>query len=129
MGLSLAKCFIIVSAIAGALAVAMGAFAAHGLKSRLDPTSLATLRTAVDYQFYHALALLGVALLMLHWPTNGQLSLAGSLLILGVLLFCGSLYGLALLQWRWLGPVTPFGGLCFIAAWVSIAVAVIRQPG
>lgn len=129
MGLSPAKWFIVLSAIAGAVAVAMGAFAAHGLKSRLDPTSLETLRTAVNYQFHHALALMGVACLMLHWPGNSQLTLAGGLLALGMLLFCGSLYGLALLQWHWLGPVTPFGGLCLIAAWVSIAVAVIRQPG
>lgn len=119
----------VISAIAGALAVVIGAFAAHGLKGRLDPTVLATLRTAVDYQFYHALALMGVALLMLHWPANNPLVLAGVLLVLGIFLFCGSLYGLALLQWQWLGPVTPFGGLCLIAAWASIAVAVIRQPG
>lgn len=128
MGLILSKWFILLSAVAAGMAVVMGAFAAHGLKDKLDSALLNTLKIAVDYQFYHALALMGVALLMLHWPANSQLVAAGILLLLGLVMFCGSLYGLVFLQWRWLGPVTPLGGLCFIAGWVCIIAAVIRQP-
>lgn len=122
------KLFLVLAAITGGTAVMMGAFAAHALKARLEPALLATLKTGVDYQFYHALGLMGVALLLRHWPGNGLLIAAGSLLVLGILLFCGSLYGLALLQWRWLGPITPLGGLCFVSAWACILAAALRLP-
>lgn len=108
------------------VAVAFGAFGAHALKSRLDPELLAAWQTGVQYHALHALGLLGVGLLMLHWPERGDLALAGWLLIAGIVLFSGSLYALALTGVRTLGAITPFGGIAFLAAWLVLAVAVAR---
>ena len=124
----MAKSFLILSSLAGGLAVILGAFAAHGLKARLEPALLAAFRTGVEYQFYHALALLGVAILLQQWQGGTLLVAAGIFFTLGILLFSGSLYGLALLQWKWLGPITPLGGVCFIVAWACLLAAAAKQP-
>lgn len=115
---------------AAGLAVILGAFGAHALKARLTPDQLQTFETGVRYQMYHALALFVCA-----WLIDRGLpgaSAAGGLFLAGILLFSGSLYLLAtreltgLNSWRWLGPVTPLGGLCFIAGWITLAVSALR---
>lgn len=108
-----------------ALAVAAGAFGAHGLRTRLEPDLLETFETAARYQFYHALGtiLTGIAAeqLAAPWPR-----LAGWLFVAGIVLFSGSLYLLSLTGVRWLGAVTPFGGAAFLAGWICFAVAALR---
>jgi uncharacterized membrane protein YgdD (TMEM256/DUF423 family) len=121
------RSFLILSSLAGGLAVVLGAFAAHGLKTRLEPALLMAFKTGVEYQFYHALTLLGVAILLQQWQGGVLLTTAGIFFTLGILLFSGSLYGLALLQWKWLGPVTPLGGLCFVVAWACLLVAAAQR--
>ncbi len=106
----------------------LGAFGAHGLKSRLGAAGLDTWQTAVSYHLIHALALLGVALWMRVGGsgTSGALSLAGWCFVAGVLMFSGSLYLLALGGPRLLGPVTPLGGVAFIAGWLALAWAAVQ---
>ena len=101
-------------AILAALAVAGGAFGAHGLRARLTPADLATFETAVRYHLIHALALFAVAWVMDRWP-GGMASTAAVLMVVGILVFSGSLYFLVLTGPRWLGAVTPIGGVCLIA--------------
>ena len=120
--------FITIAAIIAGVSVALGAFAAHGLQTVLSAPNLEVFKTAVQYQFLHALALfgLGVFLLVLLQLNSASvpsaLMVAGIAWIAGILLFSGSLYGLSLFQWRWFGPITPLGGLCFMIGWVSLAV-------
>ena len=114
---SAARSCLIFAAVAGALAVALGAFGAHALQARVEPARLVVWRTAVDYHFYHSLALLAVGILLAHWPHSSALRWSGALFSVGIGLFSGSLYLLVLTDTRWLGAVTPLGGLTFIAAW------------
>ena len=107
-------------------AVALGAFGAHALKSRLSAEMLAVWHTGVEYHVYHALALLAVGLLAAQLPESALLKWSGWLMLAGIVLFCGSLYALALSGERWLGPITPVGGIAFLAAWVLFVVAVLR---
>jgi uncharacterized membrane protein YgdD (TMEM256/DUF423 family) len=104
------------------LGVGAGAFGAHGLRARLSQDMLAVWETAARYQLYHALALLAVALAAARWPAAGW-STAGWLFTAGIVIFSGSLYLLALTGVRWLGAVTPIGGLCFLAGWAALAWA------
>jgi uncharacterized membrane protein YgdD (TMEM256/DUF423 family) len=120
------KLFLIVAASSGALAVVLGAFGAHALKARLDQSALAVWQTAVQYHFFHTLALLVLVVLMQHGPKSTSLILSAAFFSLGLLLFSGSLYGLALGGPRWLGPVTPLGGTLFIAGWISLLIYGIR---
>lgn len=126
------KLVIIFAAINGSLAIILGAFGAHGLKNKLSVSLLQTYQTGVDYQMYHALALLGLGVFMLqqkHTVTPSGfnlLSLSALLMGVGIVLFCGSLYGLSLGGPRFLGPITPLGGLCFLLAWLSIAAYGIK---
>lgn len=102
--------------------VGLGAFAAHGLKAVLDAPALATFETGVRYQMYHALALLAAAWAQPVWP--GRLVVAsGWLFIAGILVFSGTLYVIVLAQARWLGAVTPLGGLALLAGWLCLALA------
>ncbi|MGQ7960557.1 DUF423 domain-containing protein [Pseudomonas sp. SP16.1] len=118
----MARLWLLLSAFAGFTGVALGAFAAHGLKARLSPEHLAVFQTGSHYQLIHALALLGVGLLALHAP--GRLvNLAGGAFALGILLFSGSLYLLALSGVGKLGIVTPFGGVAFLAGWLCLGLA------
>lgn len=107
-------------AIAALLAVALGAFGAHALRDRLTPDLLAVFETGVRYHFYHALALLAAAYAASRWP-DGAVAVAGWLFIAGILLFSGSLYLLAVTGTRWLGAITPLGGVAFIAGWAALA--------
>lgn len=123
----MAKTFLIIAAFNGLLAVAIGAFGAHALKTRLAPDLLAIYHTAVQYHFYHLLALSLVGLLLLQWPSSRYLQFSGWLFIAGICLFAGSLYILALTGLRWLGAITPLGGLAFIAAWLSMAIGLYHS--
>ncbi|HXX85887.1 MAG TPA: DUF423 domain-containing protein [Casimicrobiaceae bacterium] len=122
-----ARLCVIVSAVALAAAVALGAFGAHALKVRLAPESFAVYQTAVQYHFWHALGLLAVGILMTQWATAQGLAWAAWLLIAGLILFSGSLYLLAVTGARWLGALTPIGGGAFIAAWLVLAWAALRR--
>ena len=104
------------------LAVAAGAFGAHALRDRLSPEMLAVWETAARYQMYHALALLVVAFAAARRPASGW-SAAGWLFSVGIVVFSGSLYLLAFTGTRWLGAITPLGGLCFLAGWIALALA------
>ena len=108
------------AAAAGGLAVVLGAFGAHGLRGRIEERLFETFQTAVEYQMYHCLALMMVAILMRERGRSLALDIASYAFILGVLLFSGSLYGLVLTNMEWLGPVTPVGGLCFIVGWSAL---------
>jgi uncharacterized membrane protein YgdD (TMEM256/DUF423 family) len=110
-----------------ALAVLLGAFGAHGLKAKLTPEMLAVYQTGVQYHMWHALGLGLVGVTALHWPQLNALSWAGGLMIVGIVLFSGSLYALALTSIKMLGVITPFGGLAFIAAWIVFAVSVWKS--
>ncbi|WP_416140958.1 DUF423 domain-containing protein [Marinimicrobium sp. C6131] len=122
----MAAVFLVLAALFGLLSVMLGAFAAHGLKARLTAPALSAFETGVQYQMYHALALLAVVALLRWFGPTLSLLTAGWAFVLGVLLFSGSLYGLALGGPRWLGPVTPLGGLCFMAGWVLLLAVGIR---
>jgi len=114
------RLFFGVGCASAAVAVALGAFGAHGLRSRLVPDMLTTFEIGVRYQMYHALALLAVALAHSRWPTPA-IALAGWLFIAGTLIFSGTLYVLAVSGQRWLGAITPLGGAALIAGWLALA--------
>ena len=118
------RIFFAIGCVSALLAVGLGAFAAHGLKARLAPDLLAVFEVGVRYHMYHALALLAVAWACARWPGTAALA-AGCLFVAGTLLFSGSLYALALSGVRWLGAITPIGGLAFLAGWGCLAWAAI----
>ncbi len=117
--------FFIVGSLSGGLAVALGAFGAHALRARLTPDLLTTFESGVRYQMYHALALLAVASAITRWSASNLPNVAGWLFVAGTVLFSGSLYLLCFTHKRWLGAVTPFGGLAFIAGWVCLALVAL----
>lgn len=117
------------AALCGALGVILGAFGAHGLRDSLEPRLMQTFETAVQYQLIHALALLLVALLYGQVGRSLALEISIFAFMAGILLFSGSLYGLVLTEARWLGPVTPLGGLCFIVGWMALLVGGIQKVG
>jgi uncharacterized membrane protein YgdD (TMEM256/DUF423 family) len=123
---ALAKLFLVLGALAGMLAVVLGAFGAHALRARLTPDLLAIYNTAVQYHFWHALGLLVIGVVAIHLPSSIALKWAGWLMLAGIVFFSGSLYVLALTGVRWLGAITPFGGAAFIVGWVLLAFAVAR---
>lgn len=123
----IAKTFLAIAAINGLLAVALGAFGAHGLKGRLTESLMSAYQTAVQYHFYHTLALLGLAILMQRVGKKALLMTSGYLFIAGMVLFSGSLYWMAFGGPRWLGPVTPLGGLTFLAGWLLLFIAALRS--
>lgn len=110
----------------GMSAVALGAFAAHGLKGRLAESALSAFETGVHYQMVHALALLALVPVQRWLVDSGLIGAAVWVLVAGMVLFSGSLYGLALGGPRWLGPVTPLGGLLLMLGWLLILVAGLR---
>ena len=126
------KTYLITAAALGAVSVILGAFGAHGLKSRMNADAFDIFETAVKYQFYHVFALLAVAIISQNIPGN-FLNWSGRCFIAGIILFSGSLYLLSYFkmtgnqQMNWLGAVTPFGGLCFIAGWILLGIAAIRS--
>jgi len=119
------RVFFTVGSLSGFLGVGLGAFAAHALKTRLDADLLAVFEVGVRYQMYHALALLAVAWAHSRWP-GAIMTASGWLFVVGTVLFSGSLYALSLSGARWLGAITPFGGLALLAGWLCMAWAVWR---
>ena len=119
------RIFFFLGAVSAFIGVAAGAFGAHGLKGRIEPELLAVFETGVRYQMYHALALIAAAWAYARQPTKVTAA-GGWLFVLGIIVFSGSLYLLSLSGVRWLGAVTPLGGLAFLAGWVCLAWAAIK---
>jgi uncharacterized membrane protein YgdD (TMEM256/DUF423 family) len=122
----------IAAALAALAAVALGAFGAHGLKNQLNEAEMAIYRTAVDYHMWHALGLGLIGLLAERYPGSRCLAWAGGLMLAGIVIFSGSLYLLSISGLRWLGMITPIGGLSFMAAWGLTAWGInqaTRQSG
>ncbi len=126
--LHVARFFLTFGAALAGIAVAAGAFGAHALRARLSPGDLAIFETAVRYQMYHALALLAVAWASTLVPDVAFVRWAGLCFIAGVLIFSGSLYLLVLTDTRWLGAITPIGGVALIGGWICLALAALRLP-
>ena len=120
------RLFFGIGALAAGLAVALGAFGAHGLEGRVTPERLQTFETGVRYHMYHALALLFVGWAATQWA-GWQVTAAGYLFVVGIVIFSGSLYVLVLTDTPWLGAVTPLGGLAFLAGWALLAWRVLAQ--
>ena len=119
------RLFYICAGIAGFMGVALGAFATHGLKTRLAPDMLAVFETAARYQMYHVFALCAAAWGWARWQ-HRIFAVAGWMFVTGIAIFSGSLYVLALTGVKWLGAITPFGGLAFLTGWLCLAVGAIR---
>ena len=115
--------FVSIGAMSALIAVAAGAFGAHALRTRLEPASLAVFETAARYQMYHALALVAVGFALSQWPASRSAVWAGWLFVAGTILFSGSLYLLALSGIRWLGAITPLGGVAFMLGWLCLALS------
>ncbi|MBT3832219.1 MAG: DUF423 domain-containing protein [Gammaproteobacteria bacterium] len=115
------------AAFAGALGVVLGAFGAHALRGSIEPRLIETFQTAVQYQLIHALALLLVSLTMGWLGQSLSFEISAYAFMAGIILFSGSLYGLVLTEMKWLGPVTPLGGLCLIVGWLALLVGGFRQ--
>ncbi len=124
--------FLKVAALLGAVSVAAGAFGAHALKRMLDDKYLAIFETAVRYQFYHVFALIAVSILFRDFP-NSYLLWSGRLFCFGILIFSGSLYLMTMLEalgqhgFKWLGAITPIGGVCLIAGWILLAISIAQK--
>jgi uncharacterized membrane protein YgdD (TMEM256/DUF423 family) len=123
----MSQTFIILGSFNAFLAVALGAFGAHGLKPILSESLLAVYQTGVQYHSMHALGLIGVGILAQNARDSLFLKLSGWLLLVGIILFCGSLYVLAVSEIRKLGMITPFGGVSFLLGWLSLTVAAYRD--
>ena len=122
----MAKIMLLLASLSGFTGVALGAFAAHGLRNRLPDNLLVAFQTGVQYQLWHTAALIGVALLLLRSPDNALLRAAGILFALGIVLFSGSLYTLALSGLGKLGIITPIGGVLFLIAWICFGAGAWR---
>ncbi len=121
------KLFVCMGSLHAFLAVALGAFGAHGLKGKLTQEMLAVFQTGVQYHMNHALGLILVGLLVQLGPDAAGLKAAGWLLSAGIVLFSGSLYLLSISGVRWLGMITPLGGVAFLAGWALLALTVFRS--
>jgi uncharacterized membrane protein YgdD (TMEM256/DUF423 family) len=126
------KVFLTVGASLACIAVILGAFGAHALKAKLEPEQLQVFETGVRYQMYHAIAVI-IAGLLFDKVNTSMLNYSSLFFIAGIILFSGSLYLLAsknllgIESWKFLGPITPLGGLCFIAGWLFLALSVIKK--
>ncbi|RSK29004.1 DUF423 domain-containing protein [Bacillus sp. HMF5848] len=121
------KIFLLISAISGFLSVALGAFGAHLLEGRIPDKYIETWQTGVQYQMFHTIAIVTVALLMIKLPNVGMLHTSGWLFLVGIILFSGSLYVLSLTQIGVLGAITPLGGVSFLAGWVLVAIVALKH--
>lgn len=116
------RMFVMLAALFGFLGVALGAFGAHGLKDRLEPRLLEVFEVGVRYQMYHALALIASAWAVQRFP--GTLStVSGWSFVIGILIFSGTLYLMAMTGIRWLGAITPIGGVAFLVGWGALFLA------
>ena len=116
-----------VAAMSGFIAVALGAFEAHGLKKVTSPELISIFNLAVEYQFYHTFALIALAFAA-NWLCPKLINWAAIFFITGMVLFSGSLYLYALIGQKWLGPITPIGGVCLLIGWAIFATAAWRKP-
>ena len=123
----LPKFFAIFATVSGLLAVVLGAFGAHALKGSLEPRLLQAYETGVTYQMSHALALLMLSIMMTMWEPKTAFAVAGVSMATGVVLFSGSLYLLAVTGMKWLGPVTPIGGVFLIVGWAAFTFGVATE--
>ncbi len=121
------RAFLALGALLAFVGVGAGAFGAHAIASRVTPDRLATFETGVRYQLWHAFGLFVVVFLRTIGPDTVATTLAGWLFVAGILLFSGSLYALVLSDERRWGAVTPIGGLCFLAGWLSLLVAAVTM--
>jgi uncharacterized membrane protein YgdD (TMEM256/DUF423 family) len=119
--------FLFLSASTALIGVGMGAFGAHGLKTVLSPEMLAVYKTGVLYQMWHALGLGLIAVFQQQTPQSKLLNWAGWLMLAGIVLFSCSLYLLAITELKWLGIITPFGGLAFLTAWLLVALYAYKK--
>ncbi|MCB0406233.1 MAG: DUF423 domain-containing protein [Bdellovibrionales bacterium] len=122
----MAKCFLALSGLFGFFSVALGAFGAHALKEKLDAYQMGVFKTGVEYQFFHALAIALVGVLLLRGEST-LLKSSGYAFIFGVLVFSGSLYLLVFTGQRWWGAITPIGGMSFLIAWALFALGCYRM--
>lgn len=120
------KLFFGLASILGGLAVALGAFGAHALDGRVEARLLEVFETGVRYHFYHALALVAVVVAIGRWPSSSLPTVAGWLFVAGIVVFSGSLYLMTFTGMRWLGAITPIGGVAFIAGWAFLALTAWR---
>lgn len=124
----MAKLFLLIGSFNAALCIILGAFGAHALKSKLSAGSLDVFQTGVQYHFYHSIGLILVGMLMLQLNINdGLLKFAGYSMLVGIILFSGSLYALSTTAIKWFGPITPIGGLAFIIAWLFVMMGLIKN--
>jgi uncharacterized membrane protein YgdD (TMEM256/DUF423 family) len=123
-----AKVFLILGGINAALVVLLGAFGAHGLKARMTAEMLSVYQTGVHYHLFHALGLLAVGLVATQISGSAYLKWSGWSMLAGIILFSGSLYVMSVSGLRWLGIITPFGGVAFIVAWVLFVAAIAKSP-
>jgi len=121
------RLFFVLGSLLAGLSVALGAFGAHILQGRIDAGLLANYETAARYQMYHALALIVVAWAMARWPGSTLPAWAGWAFVAGILLFSGSLYVMAFTGLRWLGAITPLGGVAMAAGWLLLLLAAWRS--
>ncbi|MBA2872826.1 uncharacterized membrane protein YgdD (TMEM256/DUF423 family) [Anoxybacillus calidus] len=120
------KTFLLLGAINAFLAVALGAFGAHGLEGKIPDKYLETWKTGVNYQMFHTLGLFVVAFLAGKLTNVGLVTSAGWVMLVGIILFSGSLYVLSITQVKILGAITPFGGIAFLAAWLMLGYAAVK---
>ncbi|MBU5211257.1 DUF423 domain-containing protein [Heyndrickxia oleronia] len=120
------KVFIIIGAINAFLSVALGAFGAHGLADKLDPKYLDIWKTGVNYQMFHALGMIAVGIIAGNIQGSSLMSWSGWLMLVGIILFSGSLYILSLTKIGILGAITPIGGVAFLVAWVLLVIAAVK---
>ena len=123
----MSKRYFLIAAVNGLLAVALGAFGAHGLKQVITAEMLEVYQTAVQYQMFHVTGLLAVAVLARQHAASSMLKFSGALFTIGIAVFCGSLYLLAVSGITMLGFITPFGGVCFLAAWGLLIIHVCKH--
>ncbi len=127
MGIRIMKVFIILGALNAFLSVALGAFGAHGLEKMVEPKYLETWNTGVQYQMFHAGGLLIIGVLLSKLPGNALLSWSGWFMLIGIIIFSGSLYVLVLTKIGVLGAITPIGGVSFLVAWVLLIIAAVKH--
>ena len=122
-----AKVFLILGSINAALVVLLGAFGAHGLKARMTAEMLSVYQTGIHYHLFHALGLIAAGLVATQISDSSYLRWSGWLMLVGIILFSGSLYLLSVSGLRWLGMITPFGGISFIIAWILFVVSIVKS--
>jgi uncharacterized membrane protein YgdD (TMEM256/DUF423 family) len=120
------KLFILLGSLNAFIAVALGAFGAHGLEGKISERMLEVWKTGVTYHMFHALGLLVIAMLIGKFPNVASFTWSGWMMLIGIILFSGSLYALSTTGIKFFGPITPLGGLAFLLAWIFVAVGAIK---